>query len=164
MCLLDTTDGALMMTRYTSTSLARDQIAILYYSIVLTLVTIVAAMAVGVIQLLTLILNVVEPEGRFWDGVQAAGDNYDIIGGVICGSFIVVGLTSVVLYGPFRRRVDIIMMRREIEGENLDDEAEEEGDDRTWVMSDSEERDYGIKNLPDKMASASCTLGVGTST
>ncbi|KAI9845242.1 MAG: hypothetical protein M1837_004997 [Sclerophora amabilis] len=80
MCLLDTTDGALMMTLYTSTALARDHIAILYYSIVLTVITVIVAMVIGVIQLLSLILNVAEPTGRFWDGVEAAGDNYDIIG------------------------------------------------------------------------------------
>lgn len=80
MCLLDTADGALMMGLYTSTSLARDQIAILYYSIVLTVITVVVALVIGVIQLLSLILNVAEPTGRFWDGVEKAGDNYEIIG------------------------------------------------------------------------------------
>ena len=80
MCLLDTVDGALMMALYTSTSFAKDQIAILYYSIVLTVITVVVAIVIGVIQLLTLVLNVSEPSGRFWDGVAVAGDNYDIIG------------------------------------------------------------------------------------
>jgi len=80
MCLLDTTDGALMMSLYTSASLARDPIAILYYSIVLTVVTVAVAVAIGVIQLLGLVLNVAEPRGRFWDGVEAAGEHYDVIG------------------------------------------------------------------------------------
>lgn len=80
MCLLDTTDGALMMALYTSTALAKDQIAILYYSIVLTVITVVVAVVIGVIQLLTLILNVAEPSGKFWDGVGIAGDHYEIIG------------------------------------------------------------------------------------
>ncbi len=80
MCLLDTTDGALMMALYTSTELARDHIAILYYSIVLTVITVMVAMVIGVIQLLSLILNIAEPEGKFWDGVGAAADHYDIIG------------------------------------------------------------------------------------
>lgn len=69
-----------MMALYTSTSMAKDQIAILYYSIVLTAITVVVAVVIGVIQLLTLILNVAEPSGKFWDGVAAAGDNYEIIG------------------------------------------------------------------------------------
>jgi high-affinity nickel-transport protein len=103
MCLLDTTDGALMMTLYTSTALARDQIAVLYYSIVLTVITIVVAVVIGIIQLLSLILNVAEPEGRFWDGVAVVEDYYDVIGGAICVSFLVFGGISVALYGPWRR-------------------------------------------------------------
>ena len=80
MCLLDTIDGALMMSLYTSTAAAKDQIAILYYSIVLTVITVAVAMVIGIIQLLSLILNIAEPTGRFWDGVEVAGEHYDVIG------------------------------------------------------------------------------------
>ena len=66
MCLLDTVDGALMMALYTSTTLAKDQIAILYYSIVLTVITVIVAMVIGFIQLLTLIQNVANLSGEFW--------------------------------------------------------------------------------------------------
>ena len=66
MCLLDTVDGALMMALYTSTNLAKDQIAILYYSIVLTVLTVLVAVVIGCIQLLTLILNIAQPVGEFW--------------------------------------------------------------------------------------------------
>lgn len=55
MCLLDTLDGALMMALYTSTAFAKDQIAILYYSIVLTVITVTVAMVIGLIQMLTLV-------------------------------------------------------------------------------------------------------------
>ena len=55
MCLLDTVDGALMMALYTSTALAKDQIAILYYSIVLTIITITVAVIIGLVQMLTLV-------------------------------------------------------------------------------------------------------------
>ena len=55
MCLLDTIDGALMMALYTSTAFAKDQIAILYYSIVLTVITVMVAMVIGLIQTLTLV-------------------------------------------------------------------------------------------------------------
>jgi len=106
MCFLDTTDGALMSALYTSSSFAQDQIAILYYSIVLTVITIIVAIIIGAIQLLLLILHVVEPTGRFWDGVGAAGDAYDIIGGCIIMSFVVFGTLSVLVYRPWRRRVD----------------------------------------------------------
>jgi high-affinity nickel-transport protein len=80
MCMLDTTDGALMMALYTQTSAARDPIVVLYYSIVLTAITIIVALVIGTIQLLSLIANVASPSGPFWDGVNNAGDHYDIIG------------------------------------------------------------------------------------
>lgn len=106
MCLLDTTDGALMSALYTSSSFAQDQIAILYYSIVLTIITVIVAIVVGTIQLLSLILHVTEPTGRFWDDVRAAGDAYDIIGVCIIATFVVFGTLSVFVYRPWRRRVD----------------------------------------------------------
>ena len=139
MCLIDTIDGALMLTIYIlpaetymgteqaqrlveradpgdppsatvvvaeRNSRTRDPIAFLYYSIVLTTLTIVVALVIGIIQLLTMILNVARPTGQFWDGVGTAGDNYDIIGGGVCGSFIVVGGLSVLFYRPWRRRVE----------------------------------------------------------
>jgi high-affinity nickel-transport protein len=108
MCLVDTTDGALMMALYTNKAFARDQIAILYYSIVLTGITVFISSFIGIVQVLSLAQNIAEPEGRFWDGVSAIGDHFDIIGGSICGLFVVVGLGSVVVYRPWRRRMDRI--------------------------------------------------------
>jgi high-affinity nickel-transport protein len=84
----------------------KDPIMFLYYSIVLTSLTVMVALIIGTIQLLTMILNVTNATGLFWDGVQTAGDDYEIIGGSICASFIVVGGASVVYYKPWRRRVE----------------------------------------------------------
>ncbi|KAK6210053.1 Ni2+/Co2+ transporter transition metal uptake transporter [Colletotrichum tabaci] len=106
MCLLDTTDGALMMALYTSKAFSRDRVAILYYSIVLTGITVFVSAFIGAVQVLSLVANVAEPEGRFWDGVDAIGDHFDVIGGSICGLFVVVGLGSVLVYRPWRRRVE----------------------------------------------------------
>jgi len=132
MCLLDTIDGALMFSLYIQPSANflppkpdstvsdnasetpedelpqshdnhRDPIAFLYYSIVLTTLTVMVAIVIGVIQLLTMILSVTDAKGKFWDGVQTAGDYYDVIGGSICGCFIIVGGLSVLLYKPWRR-------------------------------------------------------------
>ncbi|KAK4464110.1 high-affinity nickel-transport protein-domain-containing protein [Cladorrhinum samala] len=104
MCMIDTTDGALMMALYTNKAFSRDIIAILYYSIVLTGITVFVAAFIGIIQILTLVENVAEPEGSFWDGVSAIGDHYDVIGGCICGLFLLVGLGSVLVYRPWRKR------------------------------------------------------------
>lgn len=107
MCLLDTIDGALMLSLYTSANLAKDPVAILYYNVILTGVTIIVAVAIGSLQVLGLAATVAtNPTGKFWDGVQSASDHYDIIGGGICGFFVLAGVLSVVLYGPWRRWVD----------------------------------------------------------
>lgn len=123
MCMLDTTDGALMMALYTSKVFSRDVVAILYYSIVLTGITVFVAAFIGIIQVLSLVQNVAEPEGSFWDGVSAIGDHYDVIGGCICGLFLVVGVGSVFIYRPWRRRMDRRAARRAqvaLESESLE--------------------------------------------
>lgn len=135
MCLIDTIDGALMLALYvqpaahfmeaqaasqnnSQSSTApivpeapisrnpRDPIAFLYYSIVLTSLTVVVAIVIGVLQLLTMISAVASPEGRFWDGVETAGEYYEVIGGSICACFLVFGGISVFLYPYWRRRVE----------------------------------------------------------
>lgn len=92
------------MTLYASTALARDTVAILYYSIVLSAITVLVAICIGIIQLLSLVANF--STGKFWDGVNSVGDHFDIIGGGICGAFVVLGLLSVLVYGPWRRWVE----------------------------------------------------------
>ncbi|KAF5021294.1 hypothetical protein F66182_6692 [Fusarium sp. NRRL 66182] len=106
MCMLDTTDGALMMALYTSKAFSRDVVAILYYSIVLTGITVLVSAFIGIVQILSLIQNTADPKGKFWDGVTALGDNFDIVGGSICGLFLVVGLDSIFVYKPWRRRME----------------------------------------------------------
>lgn len=107
MCLLDTFDGAAMMSLYTSARLAQDIIAVLYYQCILTAITVAVAIVIGTIQLLSMILNInPDLDGPFWNGVQTASDNYDIIGGAICGSFVVFGFVAVLCYKPWRRSVD----------------------------------------------------------
>jgi high-affinity nickel-transport protein len=133
MCLLDTTDGAAMMSLYSSARLASDSIAVLYYQCVLTAITVAVALAIGTLQLLTMILSVrPELDGPFWHGVEVAGDKYDIIGGSICGAFLVFGGLAFVCYRPWRRRVDRWRMIHApaVEGQAFADEASEELGDR----------------------------------
>ncbi|PHH77400.1 hypothetical protein CDD80_677 [Ophiocordyceps camponoti-rufipedis] len=106
MCLVDSADGALMMGLYTSKTFSRDDVAILYYSIVLTSLTIAVSFFIGVIQALSLAQNVAHPQGPFWDGLTAVTDHFDAIGGGICALFVLVGLASVVAYRPWRRHID----------------------------------------------------------
>ncbi|KAK3702204.1 hypothetical protein LTR37_015036 [Vermiconidia calcicola] len=92
---------------------------------------------IGIIQLMNLILNV-KPglTGPFWHGVEVAADHYDIIGGSICGSFIVFGALAVVLYRPWRRRID----RKRLESATLTD-ADEQVDDSDAVDEYGPKRD-----------------------
>lgn len=109
MCMVDTADGALMMSLYSSASLAKDQIAICYYSLALTAITVVVAVFIGVVQFLILGASVIsdeEAEKPFWQGVNALGDRYDVVGGCICGAFLVAGVVSFLLYKPWRRQVE----------------------------------------------------------
>jgi nickel/cobalt transporter (NiCoT) family protein len=80
MCLLDTTDGSLMMALYTQTAASRDPFIILYYSIVLSAVTVLVALVIGTIQVMTLILNVTNASGPFADGIGFLQENWDIVG------------------------------------------------------------------------------------
>jgi len=81
MCLVDTIDGALMMSLYTSAAASRDPFTVVYYSAVLTGVTVVVALFIGTLQALELADAVLpNPTGPFWDGVENMGNSYDIIG------------------------------------------------------------------------------------
>lgn len=105
MALLDTTDGALMSTLYTSPTFSRDPVATLYYSTVLTSITVLVSAFVAAIQILSLIARLAAPRGRFWDLVDVLAEHFDYIGAGICGVFLVVGVGSVFVYRPWRRRM-----------------------------------------------------------
>jgi len=76
----------------------------LFHSILLTSLSIGIAITIGFIQLLTLIYNIANPTGRFWDGVAWLGDHYDIMGGVICGAFLILGIGGVIVGKIVRSR------------------------------------------------------------
>ncbi|KAJ5234713.1 uncharacterized protein N7469_003881 [Penicillium citrinum] len=184
MCLIDTIDGALMYSLYVqpaanflppkrdstvseesdgdempqSHNNHRDPIAFLYYSIVLTTLTVIVAIVIGVIQLLTMILNVTDATGRFWDGVQVAGDYYDVIGGSICGCFLIIGGLSVLLYKPWRRwmarRHGRPMINEEI---YRDDDPETPNGGQIFVHGPSSNADQGQTTVVGKGASSRVT-------
>ena len=95
-----------MLALYTSKAFSRDPIAILYYSTVLTAITVGVSAFIGLVQVLALIQNVAEPEGPFWDVVEAIGESFDIIGACICATFLLVGVGSIFIYRPWRQRMD----------------------------------------------------------
>jgi high-affinity nickel-transport protein len=73
-------------------STLHNPLIFLYYSTLLTALTVLVALIIGMVQLFSLLQNVIkpEPQGRFWDGVTALSDHYDIVGGAIAGGFVLV--------------------------------------------------------------------------
>lgn len=136
-----------MMALYTRTTAASDPVVVLYYNIVLTVVTVLAALIIGVLQVLSLILNAAQPTGRFWDGVSSAGDHYDIIGGSICGSFIVFGAISVVCYKPWRRHVE---KRRPRPAAHVDGPTSAEYEEELVIVQDEDAIQVEAASLPLK--------------
>lgn len=135
----------------------RDPMAFLYYSIVLTSLTVIVAIVVGVLQLLTMISNAAEPTGKFWDGVEIAGEYYDVIGGAICGCFLIFGGISVVVYPYWRRWVEkgkAVPAREEIQA----DEGHQE-----YIDEDGQTGGV-VKVTPLPTANYAGTSKTGTST
>jgi high-affinity nickel-transport protein len=83
---------------------ASGVLAVLYYSIVLTSITVLVSIVIGVIQALNLVEGIANYSGPFWDGLANLGNNWDIVGGAVCGSFAVFGLLAAALYGPWKQK------------------------------------------------------------
>lgn len=105
MCLVDTTDGALMYYAYSySSGETNPYFSRLYYSIILTFVSVIAAFTIGIIQMLMLIISVHPMESTFWNGLNRLSDNYEIVGGCICGAFVLAGLFGISMHNYFKKK------------------------------------------------------------
>ena len=96
MTLIDTTDGVLMLGAYGWAFV--HPLRKLYYNLTITAVSVVAAVAVGGVELLGLISERFGPEGGVWNGVNAAADNFGVLGYVIIAVFVAVWLLSFVIH------------------------------------------------------------------
>ncbi|WBW74455.1 plasma membrane NiCoT heavy metal ion transmembrane transporter Nic1 [Schizosaccharomyces osmophilus] len=117
MCLVDTTDGALMYYAYSySARESNPYFSRLYYSIILTLVSVIAAFTIGIIQMLTLIVSVHPMESTFWDGLNKLSDNYEIVGGCICGAFVLAILFGICMQNYFEKMFSPIVQENDDQG------------------------------------------------
>ena len=96
MSLVDTTDGVLMLHAYNWAFV--KPIRKLYYNLTITFVSVVVAVAVGGIEALGLIGDKLRLAGWFWDGIAGLNDNFNTLGFVIIGVFIVSWMLSVAIY------------------------------------------------------------------
>jgi high-affinity nickel-transport protein len=96
MSLIDTTDGILMLGAYDWAYV--KPIRKLFYNMSITLVSVVIAVLVGGIEALGLIRNQLQLSGRFWEFVGTLNDNFNNLGFIIIGIFILAWITSVFIY------------------------------------------------------------------
>ena len=96
MSLVDTTDGILMLGAYDWAYV--KPIRKLYYNMTITLVSVVVAVLIGGIEALGLVGDQLEMSGSFWNAVSALNDNFNSLGFVITGIFVVAWIMSVLIY------------------------------------------------------------------
>ena len=96
MCLIDTTDGILMLGAYGWAFV--KPVRKLYYNLNITLVSVLVALVVGTIELFSIISSALNLTGGFWDFVGGLNDNFGVIGYYIIGIFVVSWAVSTVIY------------------------------------------------------------------
>ena len=96
MTLIDTTDSVLMLGAY-GWAFAKP-IRRLYYNMTITFISILTALLVGGIEALGLVGDRWHLEGGFWEAIGTLNGNFDKLGFVIIGIFVVALLTSYSIY------------------------------------------------------------------
>jgi len=94
MCLLDTTDGILMLGAYGWAFV--KPIRKLYYNLNITLISVLVAVMVGTIELLSIIAMEFNLSGGIWD--HLGNLDFGLLGGIIIGLFIVSWIVSTIIY------------------------------------------------------------------
>ncbi|HEV8021812.1 MAG TPA: HoxN/HupN/NixA family nickel/cobalt transporter, partial [Candidatus Lustribacter sp.] len=96
MCLLDTTDGVLMLGCYGWAFV--KPVRKLYYNLNITLVSVLVAVLVGTIELLSIIGPQLGYKGALWDAVARVSDNFALLGVAIVGLFVLSWFVSTAIY------------------------------------------------------------------
>ncbi len=94
MCLLDTTDGILMLGAYGWAFV--KPIRKLYYNLNITLVSVLVAFVVGTIELISIVSGLLNLSGGVWDYVNHL--DFSVLGGMIIGIFLVSWVGSTLFY------------------------------------------------------------------
>jgi len=96
MCLLDTTDGVLMLGCYGWAFV--KPIRKLYYNLNITLVSVLVAVLVGTIEALSIIGPQLRYTGGLWSAVERMSDNFGWIGAGIIAIFVLSWFISTAIY------------------------------------------------------------------
>ncbi|HTW73523.1 MAG TPA: HoxN/HupN/NixA family nickel/cobalt transporter [Steroidobacteraceae bacterium] len=96
MSLIDTTDGILMLGAYDWAYI--KPIRKLFYNMTITLVSVVIAVLIGGIEALGLLMQQMQLSGPFWDVVGLLNNNFNNLGFIIIGIFVIAWVGSVFIY------------------------------------------------------------------
>jgi high-affinity nickel-transport protein len=96
MCLLDTTDGILMLGAYGWAFV--KPVRKLYYNLNITLVSVLVALLVGTIEALSVIAGQLNLHGPGWDALDGLSQNFGALGFAIVAIFAGSWLVSTLLY------------------------------------------------------------------
>ena len=96
MSLVDTTDGILMLGAY-DWAFVRP-IRKLYYNLTITLVSVLVAVLIGGIETLGLLGDQLSLKGAFWDAIGYLNDNFNDLGFIIIGVFVLAWVASFAIY------------------------------------------------------------------
>lgn len=96
MCLIDTTDGILMLGAYSWAYV--KPIRKLYYNLTITLVSVLVALLIGGIEALGIIGGKLGLQGEFWDFIEGVSENFGAVGYLIIGIFLVSWAVSTIVY------------------------------------------------------------------
>ena len=102
MCLLDTTDGILMLGAYGWAFV--KPVRKLYYNLNITLVSVLVALVVGTIEIISIISGPLNLTGGIWDYLNNL--DFGLLGILIIGIFILSWVVSTIIY-KVRRYEDI---------------------------------------------------------
>ncbi|KAG0242437.1 hypothetical protein BGW41_004166 [Actinomortierella wolfii] len=102
MSLVDTLDGILMANAYGWAFI--NPVRKLWYNFVITLLGVLVALVVGMVQLFSLFGEQLQLEGSFWNFFAMLSDQFTLIGYIIIGLFVVTWVIAVLVYryGPFK--------------------------------------------------------------
>ncbi|MGH7068470.1 MAG: HoxN/HupN/NixA family nickel/cobalt transporter, partial [Acetobacteraceae bacterium] len=96
MCLIDTSDGVLMLGAYNWAFI--KPMRKLYYNLVITAVSVIVALLIGGIEGLGLLAGQLGLRGSFWDGIGTLNENFGGLGFAIIGVFILAWVASLLIY------------------------------------------------------------------
>jgi nickel/cobalt transporter (NiCoT) family protein len=110
MSLIDTTAGVLMLGayRWAFVEPARK----LHYNLVITAVSVAVAALIGTVQALGLVCDQFGWRGGLWDMVGTFAENFNTIGFVIIGLFILAWVASLTMYRYGRRDWETVAVPR----------------------------------------------------